>query len=498
MSLDSVTATASGALGDISRHLAVVSQNVANAGTAGYAEESVNDTALTAGGAGYGVRTGLTVRAVDVAVQTALAAQDADVAGLQTQQAALSAVGVAQGSTAAGNDLASQVGALADAFTALGADPSNTTQQRAVVSAAATLATGINGQASAYATAAQTAQSGISSGIATLNTALRTVGSLSDQIIAGRNSGESTADLESQRDAQETTATQLGGFRFLPQANGDVLAVAGGLLANTRAATGPFAVAATGTSPAITLSGTDVTAQLTGGSIGADITLRDTTMPAAQAGLDQFAQTLATRLDSQGLRLFSDPSGAVPAGGGVPVQAGVTGFAQVIGVNPAVAADPRLVRDGTQAVAGSATGASAFTPNPAGGPAGFTTLISRVLGYAFGAQAQAGVTQPAVATAGLGAAGTIALSYPAGATLGSFAANLVSAQSQSAADATNALDTAQALQGTLQAKLQSSTGVSVDAELSTMIALQNAYGANAKIITAMQSMWTDLLGTVTP
>ncbi len=160
--------------------------------------------------------------------------------------------------------------------------------------------------------------------------------------------------------------------------------------------------------------------------------------------------------------------------------------------------DARLVRDGTQAVAAGTGGASAFTPNPADGPAGSTTLIDRVLQYGFGAQAQAGTPQPAPATTGLGAAGTIALSYPPGATLQSFAANLAGDQAQAAGAAQDALTTGQALQSTLQTKLASETGVSVDTELSNMVVLQNAYGANAKIITAAQSLWTTLLARGDP
>ena len=60
--------------------------------------------------------------------------------------------------------------------------------------------------------------------------------------------------------------------------------------------------------------------QLTGGQLGANITLRDTTLPTYQAELDEFSQNLASRFSAQGLTLFSDPTGNVPAGGGMPVQ----------------------------------------------------------------------------------------------------------------------------------------------------------------------------------
>ena len=503
MSLSSILDTAASGLTNINQQLAVVSQNVANASTPGYAREVVADTDLTAGGNGYGVVTGPATQEVDNALAAALNQQNANVAGAQVQSAALASVDAAQGTTGAGDDLASQLGALQDTFTTLGADPSNQAQQASVVSAASTVASGIQGQAAAYTQARQAAQDGLVTDVSSLNGAIKTIGSLSDQIIALNAKGLSVADLEAQRSAQEQTAAQIGGVQFLPAANGDVTAIINGSVINARATTGPFTIASAtlgngAAGPPLLLSGTNITAQVNGGRLGAQLALRDTTLPQAQAGLDEFAKTLATRLDNQGLSLFTDPAGHPPVTGGVPVQSGYAGFSTEITVNPTVVANPAAVRDGTQAVASGTGGASAFTPNPAGGPAGFTTLIDRVLQYAFGAAAQPGTQQPAPATTGLGASGNLALPYGPGATLQSFAANLVGAQAQAAGAAQTSLTTAQALQSTLQSKLSSETGVSVDAELSNMVVLQNAYGANAKIITAAQSMWTALLAAVNP
>jgi len=38
--------------------------------------------------------------------------------------------------------------------------------------------------------------------------------------------------------------------------------------------------------------------------------------------------------------------------------------------------------------------------------------------------------------------------------------------------------------------------VNIDAEMSQMIVLQNAYGANARVISTIQTMWTQLLQAV--
>ncbi len=508
MSLDGALSIATSGLGNIDRHFAVISQNVANASTPGYSREIATQESMTAAGIGMGVRTNATARQVDDALQGDLLSQNAMVGGLTTRSGALSAIDTALGAVGGGADLSSLLGGLQDAFSTLQTDPSSQTQQSAVVASAQSLASGINRLAGTYTTQRQAAQDGIVSDVATLNATLGAIGGLTKQIVALKSAGQSTADLENQRDAAVQTISSILDVKTLQQDNGNlVLVTASGLTLPTGGTgkNGPFSatqatVGPNATYPAsippITLGGVDVTCQLGGGTLGARVTLRDTTLPTDQAELDEFSQSLASRFDAQGLRLFSDASGAVPAAGGTPVQAGYVGFSTSIRVNPAVASSPALVRDGTQAVAGSTTGASAFTPNPSGGPAGFSALIGRVLSYALGSEVQAGVAQPAAATTGLGASGNLAAPYAAPATLAGFASALTAAQAQESGAASAALTTETGVQTSLAAKLNAASGVSVDLEMSQMIALQNAYGANAKVVESVQAMWTALLGMI--
>ena len=501
MSIDSSILVAASGLRSVTQAITVTSQNVANASTASYARESVADSALTASGVGFGVLAGPATREVDLALQAGVFAQNGEVAAQQTTANALTQIDATQGVTGAGNDLSSQVGALVDTFTSLGQDPGNQAAQSAVVTAARTLSNGINALAGAYEAGRQTAQDAVGTEVGTLNQVLGQVGVLSKQIVENQAAGQSVADLQNQRDAAEGTAAQLAGIRFLPQPNGDVVALAAGSQVNLQATDGPFAIApaqltAGAVGPGLTLNGQDVTGTITTGSIGANLALRDTVLPTGQAGIDEFAQTLATRLSNQGLALFTDGAGAVATGGGSPVQTGYVGFANAVQVNPAVLANLSLVRDGTQAVAPGTGGAAGFTPNPPGGPAGFNTLIDNVITYGFGTEAQAGTPQPPPSSTGLGASGSISLPYEPSDGLQGFAANLVAAQSTAISAATTAVSTGSALQATLQSKLQAGSGVSLDTELSTLIVLQNAYGANAKVLAAAQTLWTDLYGAV--
>lgn len=489
MDLDAALSIAGSGLAAINAKLNIVSHNVANASTPGYAAESISVQSLTAGGEGMGVVSSPATRAMDQALQAEVLQQNAATSALTTRSAALQAIDSVHGTPGQGQDLASLLGKLNDAFSTLLADPSNATQQSAVAGAAQTLAQGINALSNAYTTQRQNAQDAIVAGIGTVNTTLASIGALSDKIIAGKQSGQSTADLENQRDTAIANLSQLIGVNVLQQANGDVLlTTAGGVtlpihgpanpLSTNAANARPGAYYPSGGIPAVTLGGLDVTNALQGGQIGANITLRDSTLPLYQAELDEFSQNLAAGFAQQGLPLFTNAAGAVPLSGGLPAQSGYIGLAAEIEVNPAISANPAAIRDGLPPVNGSAV-------------AGFSAVIAKVLDNVLG-------TAPLTGThvAGLGPTGTLDASYGPPATLSDFAANLVGAQASDSAKAASQLSTEQAVQTSLQGKFTSETGVNMDAEMSDMIALQNAYGANAKIIGAVQSMFTTLLGMV--
>jgi flagellar hook-associated protein 1 FlgK len=504
MSLSSALGIASQSLVNINTGFGVISNNIANADTAGFAAEQATQTSLSAGGVGMGVASGATTLATNQALQAGLYEQNAAASGANTTSSALSNLQPVLGTVGQGNDLGSLIGALQNSFSALLNDPADQTQQGAVVGAAQGVAQQINNLSAAYGAARQGAQDGLVSNVATLNTALDSVGALSKQIVSIQAQGGSTADLQNQRNAAMTTISGLVDARFAQQPNGDMLVFSSGGAQLPTSGT-PLSIAAAnagsgsyypgGGLPGIELDNSDITGQLTGGSIGANLTLRDQTLPTYQGEIDQFAQTLAGRFDAQGLTLFSDPQGNVPAGGGVPAQTGYVGFAAAISVNPAVVAQPSLVRDGTHAVAGSATGASAFTPNP-GGLSGFSDMINRVLDFSLGSEAQAGVAQAAPVTSGLGPGGTLTAPFAAPATMADFATAITASQSADSFNATAAAGDAQGTQSTLANNLKSETGVDVDSQLALMVQLQNAYGANAKIISSVQDMFNSLLQAV--
>lgn len=456
MFLGNTLSAASSGLDSIERQIAVLSQNVSNASTPNYVRETTPLSALDSAGGPGGVRTGQAVRELDVQLQANSFASVANEAGSNVTKISLSAIDQASGTPGSGQDLASLVGVLQDSFSALGADPSSQTQQSSVLDKTNSLVSGIHSLSDSLVQARQKAQDSLSDAVTTANAALHSIGQLSDQIIAAKASGQSTAGLEDDRDGQMKSLAQLTGAKFSHLANGDVQAIAANTVLPLHEDSGPFSLGTVNFTagtlasavPPLLMNGLAVSGL--GGEMGANQTLRDSTIPTMQGskGLDGFALSLASSFQTANMPLLTDGSGAVPAAGTAAV-----GFSATIQVSSAYVSTPSLLRDGT-------------------GPtllAGDNTVINNVLSTVFSASST-GI--PATAT------------------------NLVAGFAAQATQATSTATANTALRTGLDSRLSVEGGVSVDSELAHMVQLQSAYAANAKVITAVQSMWTQLLASV--
>jgi flagellar hook-associated protein 1 len=167
------------------------------------------------------------------------------------------------------------------------------------------------------------------------------------------------------------------------------------------------------------------------------------------------------------LPLFTDEgqpiTGAITAGGSQ-----TTGLAGVIQVNPALVASPSdLVAYTANTSAGDPT-----RPNFL-----LNQMTNAVLTYS-----------PAT---GLGTAAT-----PFSGTLSQYMSTVVTQQSQAANAATNLQQGQQTVLTALQQRFNDQSGVNIDTEMSNLIALQNAYSANARVMSTVQQMMSTLLQAV--
>lgn len=505
MSLDAALTIARSGLSAVQRGLAQASQNVANAETPGYTRKAVPQQALVVGDRPAGLRGGDAARAVDAALVARLDASRAAAAGAALRERLLEGVEAAHG--AAGETLADGLAGLREAFLALRAAPADAGKQRAAADAATGIAARLNEVSAAIGAARQQAQDQVVTEVAAANAALREIAGLTLKL---RTGGEGdAATLEDHRDAAIARLAEVMDVQAVRRQGGDLLLVARGgiilpldprrdVLSTAEALVAPDAFhGAGGSLPGVMLDGLDVTAQVLGGRLGESLALRDRTLPRYQAEADVLAATLAARLDAQGLTLFTDADGATVPDPALPYAAGgQIGLAGRLRLNPALEANPALLRDGTHAVAGSAGGPTGFTPNGPGGPAGFTLLIDRVLDFALGAEAARGQPWPGIPVSGLGPDGALASPFAAPATVEAYAGRLAAAQLGDRAAATTAKDRAEALRGTLEARFGRESGVDPDAEMAGIVALQNAYAANARVLGTVQALWETLLGAV--
>ncbi|AOX17916.1 flagellar hook-associated protein FlgK [Kozakia baliensis] len=496
MSLSASLSIATSGLNVTQYALSVASQNVANAGTSGYVAETANVRSRDTNGVGSGVSAGPTTLAGNEALQNAVWTQNATTSALSAQNSALSAITSLQGSTSADSGssgtLSDQLGNVQSALVSLTSMPGNSAAQTTVVANAGNLATTIHNLASGYQTQRQNAQDAVVSSVSSINTNLTTIGALSTQIMKLQVQGLSTADLENQRNTAVSDLSGQLSIKTQISANGDMMVrTSGGLVLpthntadqvsdawplQTSEATVTAANAYPGTDssnslPGITLGNHDVTSQMQGGTLGGNIALRDSILPKMQAQLDSFSYSLATRFQAQGMDLFAGSGGKIPpSSANRTTPNGIVGFAQDIQVNSTISANPAQLVGNAKAD---------------------TTIVRNVLNNGFGA------TDPAnQSNNGLGINGNLSISYDGSQGLVALATSLTSDQANIANSVSSNLSVAQTTQTSLGSKLSSATGVSVDNEMSNIVALQNAYTANAKVVSAVRSMFQALLDAV--
>jgi flagellar hook-associated protein 1 FlgK len=176
--------------------------------------------------------------------------------------------------------------------------------------------------------------------------------------------------------------------------------------------------------------------------------------------------TSLTSGDAQ-LALFTD--GSAPITGAITSTGSqTTGLAGSIEVNPALVASPSSL--------------VLYSSNTStGDPTRPTFILNQLTNTSL-------TYSPAT---GVGSA-----AQPYSGTLSDYLSQVVSQQSQAANAATNLQQGQDTVVSALQQRYNDETGVNIDTEMSNLIALQNAYGANARVMTTIQQLMATLLQTV--
>ena len=452
-----------GALDADQAALSVVANNVANANTTGYTEETPNwqeNQPITVNGISIGdgvTETGATSQRDRVLEerldqQQQLASASGTRLSALNQMQALFTPDSGSSSSSAG-DIGSDITSFFDSFSSLESDPTDNALREDVLSAASTLAGDIS-NAAASLNSQQAALDQEASGVAGQVNALTSSLAQLNQQIESSSPDADAGTLEDQRQQDLSQLSQLIGInQVTTEGNGlEITTTSGQLLVSD----GQSYQLTTGTVNGVTdffAGGTDITSQLAqgGGELGGYLTARDQDIPSALSSLDQLAYSISTSVNAQN-------------NSGTDLD-GVTGSA----------ADPLYIFNEPTQVAGSAAAMSVAMTDP--------NQIA-----AAGAGDGTGDNSNAVALANLGSQAIVN-----GATPTNYYSNFVTTLGSTVSEVQTENTAQNASVTQLQTQNDALSSVNLNDEAAAMSTLESSYQAASQVFTLLNTIMASAL-----
>ncbi len=500
MTLSSAFSIINSAFASNAAQSAVISSNISNANTPGYAREIANVLTNSYGGSDVASVTrqanSALLEQVNTSTSQAASAQ-ALANGLTTLAQTVSdsaSSSSTSGSTQNGNSPSAMLANLQSALTTYEASPSNASAGQAVVTAASDLASSLNSGAAAVQQVREQADANMASSVSTINSLLNQFTQVNTAIVSGLATGANVSGAEDTRDTILTQLSQQIGISTTTSPSGSmsIYTDSGVTLFQDTPRTVSFTPTATLVAGAsgnpVTVDGVPITGAsspmaIQSGALAGLADLRDTVAPQYQAQLDQIAGGLVNAFaesDQSATPTLPSLPGlfTYPGATGLPATNDMTGLAASIEVNPNV--DPSqggnvaLLQNGGI----SDPGNPAYTYN-ATGAAGYTGRIQQLIGATT-------ATQSFDPAAGLGSSDS----------LGDYANASVSWLQAQNQQASNQVDYQNSLVKQATAALSNTTGVSLDTEMTNMLNIENTYTTTAKLLTTVNAMFTALINAV--
>ena len=327
--------------------ISLASSNISNADTPGYTQKNADQSSVVTGGIGTGVAiTGISSN-VDRLLLKSLIGATSDLGSANVTNNYLSQLQQLFGSTGSssnattGTSIANSLASLESAVSSLASTPSSVSLQSAVVSALDGVASQLRQTSSGIQTLRSNADQDISSSVGSINKDIQQIADLNKEITQAAAANQPTADLEDQRNTALQDISSFMNVSYFTTTAGDlqVFTATGQPLVDTAAHTLSYtpatdvtasSVFASGGFSPISLNGVDITSQITSGKVGALVTLRDQTLPASQAQLDQLAQQLKSSLNAvsnQGTSL--PPPASLTGSAALPDALSATGTVRI-------------------------------------------------------------------------------------------------------------------------------------------------------------------------
>jgi flagellar hook-associated protein 1 FlgK len=433
--------------------LEVIQNNVTNANTPGYANQLVTLVAQPfdlAKGATGGVALGVTQSSRSQFAEQSVRTQQTASAYDQQKVTDLSA---AQNyfSLSTTSGIAPSISALFQSFSELSVTPNDEVARQTVLNDATTVAQNFNDTASGLLSQTSSLIQATSSTISSINQLAGTIAQIN-----GQNPEDLQGGVDAGVDAQLNSAldqlSQYVNFTVLPQSNGTISVYLGGQTplvvgAQSYDISGDFSAPQTAI---LSSSGNDITAQATGGQLGAEIDDYNNVLPSYVSSLNTLAQTLADQVNNT-LNNGIDENGAAPVTNLFAYNAS-TGAALTLSVNPLTPDQIAAATPGAPGGNGNALALAALASAPV------------VNGYTF-AQAYGNL----------------------GAQVGS---DLSTAQNNSTTD--------QSLLTQAETLRQNISGVSLDNEAVNLMLYERSYDAISKMLGVLTSLSLDIVNLLPP
>ncbi|SEL55136.1 flagellar hook-associated protein 1 FlgK [Roseovarius azorensis] len=480
MTISGALSNALSGLTAASRMADVVSGNLANVLTGGYVPR---DLTLIARRDGGGVSVQGITRQVDAGLLADRRLAESGLAAAESRAGFAVALERAVGTPDIAGSLAARLASFEAGLVTATTRPEEANRLQAVVQAASGLAAGLNAASAQIATLRGQADGDIARAVDSINRGLENVSTLNKQITTALINGHATASLEDQRQLVIDGLSQFVPLRQLPRADGAVALVTtgGALLLDGRAirlefdaspVIAPHMTADNGLLSTIRLNGQSLDmnnrkGSLAGGLLAALFDIRDVMATGAQTNLDALARDLIERFQQPDLdpSLAAGVPGLFTDAGAFLDPANEIGLAGRITLNAVV--DPGQsgalfrLRDGLGATIPGAVGNAAFLMALTGTLSAPDSMASGTLG-----------------DAARGFSGHMATFVS------------IIAQARLAEDQTLGFETSRTNE---LRSMELARGVDSDAELQRLMVIEQAFGANARMIQTINDMMQNLL-----
>ncbi len=457
--------------------ITLASDNISNAQTDGYTAKKAIVTNVQNGSELGGSTIAAYQRAFDQALTRNYNESTSSSGYYGTLDSYLAQVQTFLDSTSSNPTLSNDIAQFSAAWSQYASEPESNIQQQNLLNTGRTLANDINAIASqigALDTQVQT-ETGVT--IDSMNTALTNIANLNNQIQAAVTGGQPSGNLEDQRDQLVNQIASYVGITVQQRSNNMIaLYTPSGTLLVDGATTLRFTYDGTTVTDS---SGNDVGSSLTGGSLQAQLSFRDTSASAAASTtpgvgvISKLRSQLSKLVDS-----FTNSSGSTPSAFATAYSAAAT--ASLAGTQNGSTVDSAFFT-----VTNNGSGQpdpSTFRVNPdlLDSTSEIPQTNAESIASSFNATANyaaSGLSTTSVTYAELGTA-----------ILSNFqqAANTISGQS----------DNAKSQQTYYKQTLTNETGVNMDTELANLVAYQNSYAATAHVITTVNQMMTTLMSLI--